>query len=430
MVFTDIIESKKRGNALSREQIEFFVKGVTDGSLPDYQISALLMAIVLKGMTDEEAFYLTAAMTESGELLEKGEIKGACCDKHSTGGVSDSTTLIVVPVCCSLGLKFAKLSGRGLGHTGGTIDKLESFDGFNVDLTPERFCELVNTVGGAVSGQTPTTAPADKKLYALRDVTCTVDSIPLIASSIMSKKLASFADIILLDVKYGSGAFMKTKESAEELARLMVDIGNRYGRRVSAAITSMEQPLGSSVGCNAEVKEAIEVLNGKDNDLAKVSKFLCKRLLVLSGMSEEAAETAVEGAISSGAAKAKLKEIVTAQGGDGSIVDHPERLAFGRYKEQIICEKGGYLQKTDAEAIGKANVLLGGGRLSKGDEVDHQSGIVICKRLGDTVSSGDVLAEIYTNNQSSLTHAAEAIKRAFTVGSEKPKKEALIHKLY
>ena len=273
MIFTDIIEKKKKGSALSRAEIEFFISGMMSGEIPDYQISALLMAIVLKGMTDEETFYLTDTMLHSGEMLEKGGICGTCVDKHSTGGVSDSTTLIVVPVVCALGLKFAKLSGRGLGHTGGTIDKLESFNGFNVNLTRDEFTRLVNSVGGAISGQTAETAPADKKLYALRDVTATVDSIPLIASSIMSKKLASFADVIVLDVKYGSGAFMKTAEEAERLASLMVKIGKNAGRRVSALITSMNQPLGDSVGCNAEVRGAIEVLRGKENDLKRVSGF-------------------------------------------------------------------------------------------------------------------------------------------------------------
>ena len=429
MIFTDIIEKKKKGSALSRAEIEFFISGMMSGEIPDYQISALLMAIVLKGMTDEETFYLTDAMLHSGEMLEKGEICGTCVDKHSTGGVSDSTTLIVVPVVCALGLKFAKLSGRGLGHTGGTIDKLESFNGFNVNLTRDEFTRLVNSVGGAISGQTAETAPADKKLYALRDVTATVDSIPLIASSIMSKKLASFADVIVLDVKYGSGAFMKTAEEAERLASLMVKIGKNAGRRVSALITSMNQPLGDSVGCNAEVRGAIEVLRGKENDLKRVSCVLARELLVLSGWDEMEAEKAVCHAIESGDAIAKLKEIIVAQGGDPSCADDPSLLSMGRYSAPIICEKGGYLALVDAEAIGNANVVLGGGRLKKTDEIDHQSGIIVRARIGDKLSRGDVLATAYTNNEGSLAAAVERLSGAFTVCGEKPKGEALIHNL-
>jgi len=429
MVFTHLIEKKKQGLPLGGEEIEFFISGMMDGSIPDYQTSAFLMAVVLKGMTDEETFALTSSMIKSGETLEKGEICGTCVDKHSTGGVSDSTTLIVVPIVCSLGFKFAKLSGRGLGHTGGTIDKLESFLGFDVNLTAEKFAKNVNCVGGAVSGQTATTVPADKKLYALRDVTATVDSIPLIASSIMSKKLASFADVIVLDVKYGSGAFMKTKESAESLATLMVAIGKNAGRKVSAVITSMNQPLGDTVGCNAEVKEAIEVLKGKDNDLKTVSFALAKEILVLCGYTDTDAESAIESAVKSGKALAKLEEIVRSQGGDTSAFNDASVLRMGKYSREITCDKGGFLTKIDTEAVGNANVLLGGGRLKKEDNIDHESGIEIFRRLGDSVKDGDVIFKIYTNNEGALTQAERTLKQAITVSQEKTEREALIHKI-
>jgi pyrimidine-nucleoside phosphorylase len=330
---------------------------------------------------------------------------------------------------CSLGLKFAKLSGRGLGHTGGTIDKLESFIGFDVNLTAEQFEKNVNEVGGAVSGQTATTVPADKKLYALRDVTATVDSIPLIASSIMSKKLASFADVIVLDVKYGSGAFMKTKESAEELATLMVAIGKNAGRKVSAVVTSMEQPLGDKVGCNAEVKEAIEILKGKDNDLKMVSFALAKEILVLCGYKESEAEREIENAVKSGKALAKLEEIVRSQGGDTSCFVDASILKMGKFYREITCEKGGFLSKIDTEAVGNANVLLGGGRLKKEDSIDHESGIEIYHRLGDSVQAGDVIFKIYTNNEGALDSAEQKLKNAITVSQTKPKVEALIHKI-
>jgi len=429
MVFTDIIEKKKRGIALSKTELEFFISGMMDGSIPDYQVSAFLMAVVLKGMTEEETFYLTDAMIKSGKTLEKGGIQGVCADKHSTGGVSDSTTLIIVPVLSALGLKCAKLSGRGLGHTGGTVDKLESFPGFDAELTGDRFTEVVNRVGAAISGQTAETAPADKKLYALRDVTCTVDSIPLIASSIMSKKLASFADIIVLDVKYGSGAFMKTTEDAERLASLMVEIGKRAGRRVAAVITNMDQPLGDHVGCNAEVRGAIEVLSGKENDLKRVSVALAVEMLILYGWPRERAEREVNRVITCGEAKGKLIEIVTAQGGDASAVSDPTLLRQASHKTQITCEKGGFIAKINAEEIGNANVMLGGGRIKKEDEIDHECGIELYKRLGDEVRVGDVIASVYSNNIDALPAAAERIRRAYTVSEQKAEVPALIHKL-
>lgn len=429
MVFTDLIEKKKRGGELTDGEMKFFVKSVCDGSAPDYCVSAFLMAAVLRGMTFNETLSLTLHMRDSGEILEKGEIKGTCADKHSTGGVSDSTTLIIVPVCAALGIKFAKLSGRGLGHTGGTIDKLESFRGFNAALSESEFARIVNEAGGAVSGQTAETVPADKKLYALRDVTCTVDSIPLIASSVMSKKLASFADIIVLDVKYGSGAFMKTADAATELAETMVKIGKAAGRKVSAAVTSMNAPLGNSVGCNAEVRGAIEVLRGEKNALYEVSKFLAKQILVGAGYSDANAEAACESVINSGAAEKKLREIVAAQGGDTTAFSDLSVLSYGKHKREIICEKGGFIDKTDCEKIGRANAVSGGGRMKKDAPVDHEAAIVINARPGDKVEKGDLLATLYTNDPHSMDEAAELIRSAYSVSGEKPEKEALIHKL-
>lgn len=429
MIFTDLIEKKKRGGELTEREIKFFVESVCSGSVPDYCISAFLMAVVLKGMTFNETLALTLCMRDSGEILRKGEIKGVCVDKHSTGGVSDSTTLIIVPVCAALGLKFAKLSGRGLGYTGGTIDKLESFRGFNAQLSEGEFTRIVNETGGAISGHTAQTVPADKKLYALRDVTCTVDSIPLIASSVMSKKLASFADVIVLDVKYGSGTFMKTAESAEELAEIMVKIGKAAGRKVSAAVTSMNCPLGNSVGCNAEMRGVIDVLKGAENDLAALSKFLAVQILACAGWDKKEAEAACENAISSGAALNKLKEIVRAQGGDAAALDDPELLRYGKYKREIICDKGGFINKIDGEAIGRANVITGGGRRKKDDAIDHESAVLLHLRTGDETRRGSVLATVFSNDEGSLDDAVRMIQGAFYVSDVPPEKEILIHKL-
>ena len=313
----DIIDAKKRGAALSEKEIRFFVRGVADGSVSDAQIAAFCMAVLLRGMTDGECFVLTDAMARSGDIAPRPNFTGICADKHSTGGVSDSTTLVLVPVLCALGVRCAKYSGRGLGHTGGTLDKLESFPGFNVNLAAGQFERQVERIGGAVAGQTKSTVPADKRMYAVRDVTATVDSIPLIASSVMSKKLASFADVILLDVKYGDGAFMQSPAEAEKLARLMVSIGRKAGRKMCAAVTCMDSPLGDSIGCNAEVREAIEVLKGKKNALAELSVFHSEKLAALAlGIPEAEARRRAEEAIASGAALKKLAEIVGAQGGD------------------------------------------------------------------------------------------------------------------
>ena len=413
MRFYDLIEKKKRGNRLSREEIFDFVRAVTGGTAPDYQISAFLMAVYFQGMTDEETYDLTDAMAHSGDVLSRGEIRGTVADKHSTGGVSDSTTLVLVPVLCGLGVKCAKLSGRGLGHTGGTLDKLESFSGLTVDLDAERFTAQVNEIGAAIAGQTQATVPADKKLYALRDVTATVDSIPLIASSVMSKKLASFADIILLDVKFGTGAFMRDKKSAIELARAMVQIGRAAGRRVAAVVTDMNQPLAPLVGCNAEVRAAIMALRGEDTLLSSLSKELCVRILMLNGWSQPAAKKAVEDRIASGAALQSLREIVKAQGGSAEEIDDVYQLSFAPLRQEIYAEVDGVIDM-DASEIGLAVTDLGGGREKKEDIVDHGAGVELFVSLGQKVSRGDLLACAYASCDDKLKKGARRLQSAFT----------------
>ena len=399
MTAYDIIDAKKRGGTLSEEQIRFFVRGVADGSVSDAQIAAFCMAVLLRGMTDAECFVLTDAMTRSGEVAPRPNFTGICADKHSTGGVSDSTTLVLVPVLCALGVRCAKYSGRGLGHTGGTLDKLESFKGFNVNLTAEQFERQVEKIGGAVAGQTNSTVPADKRMYAVRDVTATVDSIPLIASSVMTKKLASFADVILLDVKYGDGAFMRAPADAEKLARLMVSIGRKAGRKMCAAVTCMDSPLGDSIGCNAEVREAVAVLKGKKNDLAKLSLFHCEKLASLAlGISEAEARARAEESIASGAALKKLAEIVGAQGGDARAVYDESMLPLAENCEILRAAGSGRL-KISALALGKACCALGGGRQKEGDEIDHTVAILLKRRAGDFVREGEAVAEVYFNRE-------------------------------
>ena len=386
----DIIDAKKRGAALSEKEIRFFVRGVADGSVSDAQIAAFCMAVLLRGMTDGECFVLTDAMARSGDIAPRPNFTGICADKHSTGGVSDSTTLVLVPVLCALGVRCAKYSGRGLGHTGGTLDKLESFPGFNVNLAAGQFERQVERIGGAVAGQTKSTVPADKRMYAVRDVTATVDSIPLIASSVMSKKLASFADVILVDVKYGDGAFMRSPAEAEKLARLMVSIGRKAGRKMCAAVTCMDAPLGDSIGCNAEVREAIEVLKGKKNALAELSVFHSEKLAALAlGIPEAEARRRAEEAIASGAALKKLAEIVGAQGGDARAVYDESMLPLAENCEILRAEGSGRL-KISALALGKACCALGGGR---------QKAILLKRRAGDFVREGEAVAEVYFNRE-------------------------------
>ena len=419
MRMIDIIERKKQGFELDKEQIEYFVRGITLGEIPDYQISALLMAITLKGMTDGETHILTQAMVNSGEVETRGDIDGIICDKHSTGGVSDSTTLLVMPILASLGIYTAKLSGRGLGFTGGTLDKLESFENFNVNLSKEQFFAAVKTVGAAISGQTAKVAPADKKLYALRDVTATVNSIPLIASSVMSKKLASFANCIMLDVKYGSGAFMKTKKGALKLAKAMVEIGARAGRKTAALITSMEQPLGSSVGCELEVLECLEILRGgiAKSDLLTVAVEICARILnIAKNIPVAAAKEQCMAEIDSGRAYDKLREIVVNQGGKFDIL--PKNMQ----KDCVLSPKSGIIKWINTENIGKAAVYLGGGRQRKDDEIDKSVGLKILKRTGERIAAGEAVAEIFHRGKG-LSEAKDCIDRSFGVfkSIKKPK---------
>ncbi len=416
MTVYEIIDAKKRGAELTPRQIRYFVRAVVDGGASDAQIAAFCMAVLLRGMTDEECFLLTEAMAQSGEVPPRPPVGGVIADKHSTGGVSDSTTLILVPVLCSLGVKCAKYSGRGLGHTGGTLDKLESFPGFRVDLTAERFARQIAQIGGAISGQTAHTVPADKRMYAVRDVTATVDSIPLIASSVMSKKLASFADVVLLDVKYGNGAFLPAEADAEELARLMVRIGRRAGRRVCAAVTNMDAPLGDAVGCNLEVREAIAVLGGKKNDLAALSLYLAQKILEEAlSLPEAEAKARVRAAVDSGAALAKLEQIVEAQGGDARAVREPERLPLAP-NEVTVRAAGSGVCRIAAKKLGEACLLLGGGRQRAEDAVDHTVGILLQKRAGERVREGEPVARVYCRG--AADEALERVREAFSYPPE------------
>lgn len=417
----DVIERKKNRAELTREELRFFCRAVASEEATDSQIAAFCMAVLLNGMTDRECANLTLAMTESGETLPRPQGGGVFADKHSTGGVSDSTTLVLVPVLSALGVKCAKLSGRGLAHTGGTLDKMESF-GCRVDLSPEEFEEQVQTIGAAVAGQTKSTVPADKRMYAVRDVTATVDSIPLIASSVMSKKLASFADIILLDVKYGSGAFMKREKDAETLARLMVSIGKTANRRVSAAITRMDSPLGDNVGCNLEARECVEVLKGKRNDLAELSLFHCAKILrAARGVSEEEGLRLAKECIASGTALEQLEKIVRAQGGDGRSVRDETRLPLAKNVREIRADREGWLS-VDALILGTACAELGGGRLKEGDEIDHTVGYSLKKRAGDHVKKGEVLALEYSNQKKTALDG-----RAFDITAERPAQKPLVY---
>lgn len=417
----DVIERKKNRAELTREELRFFCRAVASEEATDSQIAAFCMAVLLNGMTDRECANLTLAMTESGETLPRPQGGGVFADKHSTGGVSDSTTLVLVPVLSALGVKCAKLSGRGLAHTGGTLDKMESF-GCRVELSPEEFEEQVQTIGAAVAGQTKSTVPADKRMYAVRDVTATVDSIPLIASSVMSKKLASFADIILLDVKYGNGAFMKREKDAETLARLMVSIGKTANRRVSAAITRMDSPLGDNVGCNLEARECVEVLKGKRNDLAELSLFHCAKILrAARGVSEEEGLRLAKECIASGTALEQLEKIVRAQGGDGRSVRDETRLPLAKNVREIRADREGWLS-VDALILGTACAELGGGRLKEGDEIDHTVGYSLKKRAGDHVKKGEVLALEYSNQKKTAL-----AKRAFGITAERPAQKPLVY---
>lgn len=427
----DIIHKKRNGGELSEEEIRFFIEGYTDESIPDYQAAALCMAVYFRGMTPKETSILTLAMAESGDQIDLGGIEGFTVDKHSTGGVGDKTSLIVVPIVASCGGKVAKMSGRGLGHTGGTVDKLESIPGFRTELDPDDFIKQVNGIGLCIVGQTGELAPADKKLYALRDVTATVESIPLIASSIMSKKLAAGSKGIVLDVKTGSGAFMKTVEESENLAKEMVAIGKSAGRSVTAVITNMDIPLGDSVGNSLEVIEAIKTLKGEGkSDLTEVCLTLAAQMLsMVTGEDEKTCYSMAKGAIDNGLAINKLREMISAQGGNANVVDDYSLFKQPKYTAEIFSECDGYIEHTDAEKIGIASVILGAGREKKGDPIDPSAGIVLKKKTGDYVKKGEPLAVFYTDDEGKIEGAKQEFLDAFTFGNERTQPQKLIYKI-
>lgn len=408
----DLIMKKRKGEELTTEEINFFVDGFTKGEIPDYQASAMLMAIFFNKMNKRETADLTNAMVESGDKIDLSNIKGIKVDKHSTGGVGDKTSICLTPLVASLGIPVAKMSGRGLGHTGGTIDKLETFEGFSVELTEEQFMENVNKINIAIMGQSGNLVPADKKLYALRDVTATVDNMSLIASSIMSKKLASGADAIVLDVKVGDGAFMKTPETAKELAQEMVDIGKHLGRETIGVISDMDQPLGYAIGNSLEVKEAIELLKGNGpKDLLELTLTIGSNMLLCAKKAEsiEEARKMLIDNIENGKGLEKLKDFVKAQGGDISPIDDYSKFPQAKYVEEVISPVDGYITKIHAEAFGLIAMELGAGRATKESEIDLAVGIVLNKKRGEKVNKGDVLAYIHSNSEDKIEKARKSI---------------------
>lgn len=425
----DLIEKKKCGYELSKEEIQWMIQEYVEGNIPDYQMSAFLMSVYFRGMTDEELSALTNAMAHSGDMVDLSAIQGIKADKHSTGGVGDKTTLIIAPIVAACGVKIAKMSGRGLGHTGGTIDKLESIPGFRVAIPTEEFFDIVNKAGISVVGQSGNLAPADKLLYALRDVTATVDSIPLIAASIMSKKLAAGSDCILLDVKTGSGAFMKSIEDSITLAQKMVHIGASAGRKIAALITNMDIPLGNAIGNSLEVIEAVDVLNGNGpEDLTQVSCELAANMLYLAdkGTLEEC-RSKVKEAISSKAALEKLKDMVKAQGGDVSVIEDTGKFERAEYFYDVIAQGSGVISHINAEEIGVASVALGAGRETKESTIDYHAGILLRKKTGDSVKAGDVLGTLYSSSFEMIETGEKLFRAAYTIDPEaKQEKAALI----
>lgn len=423
----DIIKKKRDGFALTKEEIDFFVNGFAKGEIPDYQASALCMAIYLKGMNIEETTNLTFAVRDSGEKLNFSNINGLRVDKHSTGGVGDKTSLIVAPIVASYGVKIAKMSGRGLGHTGGTIDKLEAIPGFNTSLAMQDFERIVNETGIAIVGQSAELAPADKKLYALRDVTATIECMPLIASSIMGKKLAADDDCIVLDVKTGSGSFMKTIEDSKALARIMVDIGKNAGKRTLALITDMDIPLGNAIGNTLEVKEAIEVLNGNGpKDLTEVCLCLASNMLYLAEKgSLEECEKMAKDAISNGQALETFVNMVKAQGGDYNCVLHPETFKVAKYSHQVKAQKSGYIYSVNTEGYGVASLLLGAGRNVKEDVIDFSAGIILNAKTGDYVNEGDLIATLYSDKDS-FAQSEQKLIDSTVISDNAPQKRPLV----
>jgi len=421
MRMTDLITKKRDGGELSAEEIRFMIQGYTKGEIPDYQMSAMCMAILFRGMSEQETLELTMSMMHSGEVMDLSAIEGVKADKHSTGGVGDKTSLVLCPMVAACGVKIAKMSGRGLGHTGGTLDKLESFPGFNISIGEERFAENVRRIGISIIGQTAELVPADKLLYALRDVTGTVPSVPLIVSSIMSKKLASGADVIVLDVKCGSGAFMKTEEDARALAQGLARVGRLAGRKCAAVITDMDQPLGNAVGNALEVKEAISVLKGESKgELLELCLKLGSLILTEGGFAEslEEAEKQLLDSIESGAALKKLAEMVEAQDGCAEDVYDPSRLPDAEYKIPVPSSCAGYVSSIEAEKVGLVAMHLGGGRATKESDIDLAVGVVLEKKLGDKVAEGESLATIHASSETKAQEAAELLRACFGFSKE------------
>ena len=428
MRMVDLIEKKRDGNELSKEENEYIVTNYTNGKIPDYQVSALLMAIFYQDMTNEEITNLTLAIANSGDVIDLSSLEGIKVDKHSTGGVGDTTTLILAPLVASVGVTVAKMSGRGLGYTGGTLDKLEAIPGFQIELSDEEFVRIVNESKVAVIGQSGNLAPADKKLYALRDVTATVDSLPLIASSIMSKKIAAGADAIVLDVTTGDGAFMKNIEDARRLAKTMTSIGKLANRETVAVISDMSEPLGEAIGNSLEVVEAIETLQGNGpEDLVEMCYALGSQMVVLAGKAKttDEARMLLQEALESGKALAKFKEMIQNQGGDPAIVEHPERILTARYTMELPAKQSGVVSKIVANELGIAAMMLGAGRKTKEEDIDHAVGLKLHKKIGDTVTKGESLLTIYSNDEE-ITSVIELLYKNIEIG-ESAMKPTLIH---
>lgn len=431
MKMYDIIDKKRQGYQLNKNEIEYFIKEYVKNNIPDYQVSALLMAICLKGMTDEEITNLTIAMANSGDTLDLSQINGITVDKHSTGGVGDKTTLIVGPIVASLGCKVAKMSGKGLGFTGGTIDKLESIDGYKTNIKRQDFLNQVNKIGISLISQSENLVPADKKIYALRDVTATVNSIPLIASSIMSKKIAAGSKCILLDVKVGSGAFMKTIEDATKLAQTMVNIGNMAGRETKAVITNMDIPLGHEIGNILEVKEAIDVLKGNGpEDLTYICIELATYMYMMcTKKSKEESMALVKKALNDGSAFKKFRELVIAQGGNVNLIDNPELFLKPKYTIELKAKNSGYIEHIDTGKIGIISCNLGAGRNKKEDAIDYTAGITITAKTGEFVNKGDVIAKLYTSKKFDIQELNDMYLNAITISKKQPPKPQMIYKI-
>lgn len=429
MSMYDIIDKKRLKKVLSREEIEYFVEGFTKGEIPDYQVSALLMAICCNGMEDRELTDLTVAMANSGDKLDLSPVNGVTVDKHSTGGVGDKTTLIVAPIVASLGCKVAKMSGRGLGFTGGTIDKLESIEGYNTNIEENKFIEQVNKIGIGLIGSSKKLAPADKKIYALRDVTATIQSIPLIASSIMSKKIAAGSECIVLDVKVGNGTFMKNFLQGVKLAKTMVDIGKMAGRKMTAVITNMNVPLGNQIGNNLEVIEAIEVLQGKGpKDITDLCINLSTEMLILcTGKKKEVCEEMVKESIANGSAFNKFKELIANQGGSLKQIENPDLFEKAKYSVEVKSPKTGHIVKMNTSEIGKISTMLGAGRETKEDIIDYSAGITLIKKIGDAVKEGETIAILHTNKKDKIEETKKLYLSSIKINLHKPKRQRLVY---